>query len=192
MQFLVSEIPTLVRLGRAACGSRSPAGSAPRSASSASCATARPGSARTCSSSLGSALFTIVSAYGFHEFLVGGGNDRPDRPDADRGADRDRASASSVPARSSATGLSVRGLTTAATLWVVAAVGMACGAGYYWPAVGGDGADDRGARAAALPRASDDRADQAGGEPSDRRVARRPADRARCSRTVRRRAPRSS
>ena len=32
-------------------------------------------------------------------------------------------------------GLSVRGLTTAATLWVVAAVGMACGAGYYWPAV---------------------------------------------------------
>jgi putative Mg2+ transporter-C (MgtC) family protein len=31
-------------------------------------------------------------------------------------------------------GLSVRGLTTAATLWVVAAIGMACGAGYYWPA----------------------------------------------------------
>ena len=26
-------------------------------------------------------------------------------------------------------GLSVRGLTTAATLWVVAAIGMACGAG---------------------------------------------------------------
>ena len=32
-------------------------------------------------------------------------------------------------------GLSVRGLTTAATLWVVAAIGMACGAGYYWPAL---------------------------------------------------------
>ena len=32
-------------------------------------------------------------------------------------------------------GLSIRGLTTAATLWVVAAIGMACGAGYYWPAV---------------------------------------------------------
>ena len=31
-------------------------------------------------------------------------------------------------------GLSIRGLTTAATLWVVAAIGMACGAGYYWPA----------------------------------------------------------
>jgi uncharacterized membrane protein YhiD involved in acid resistance len=34
-------------------------------------------------------------------------------------------------------GLSVRGLTTAATLWVVAAIGMACGAGYYWPAAAG-------------------------------------------------------
>jgi uncharacterized membrane protein YhiD involved in acid resistance len=33
-------------------------------------------------------------------------------------------------------GLSIRGLTTAATLWVVAAIGMACGAGYYWPAAG--------------------------------------------------------
>jgi putative Mg2+ transporter-C (MgtC) family protein len=32
-------------------------------------------------------------------------------------------------------GISVRGLTTAATLWVVAAVGMACGAGYYSAAV---------------------------------------------------------
>ena len=32
-------------------------------------------------------------------------------------------------------GLSVRGLTTAATLWVVAAIGMACGAGWYGPAL---------------------------------------------------------
>jgi putative Mg2+ transporter-C (MgtC) family protein len=32
-------------------------------------------------------------------------------------------------------GLSVRGLTTAATLWVVAAIGMAAGAGYYAAAV---------------------------------------------------------
>jgi len=32
-------------------------------------------------------------------------------------------------------GLSVRGLTTAATLWVVAAVGLAAGAGYYSVAV---------------------------------------------------------
>ena len=49
-------------------------------------------------------------------------------------------------------GLSVRGLTTAATLWVVAAIGMACGAGCYWPAVVGDGADDLRALAAAADR----------------------------------------
>ena len=33
--------------------------------------------------------------------------------------------------------MSVRGLTTAATLWVVAAIGMASGAGYYTAAVTG-------------------------------------------------------
>ena len=32
-------------------------------------------------------------------------------------------------------GLSIRGLTTAATLWVVAAIGMAAGTGYYWAAM---------------------------------------------------------
>lgn len=32
-------------------------------------------------------------------------------------------------------GLTVRGLTTAATLWAVAAIGMAAGVGYYWAAV---------------------------------------------------------
>jgi len=32
-------------------------------------------------------------------------------------------------------GLSIRGLTTAATLWVVAAIGMACGAGFYSVAI---------------------------------------------------------
>jgi putative Mg2+ transporter-C (MgtC) family protein len=31
-------------------------------------------------------------------------------------------------------GLSVRGLTTAASLWIVAAIGMAAGTGYYWAA----------------------------------------------------------
>jgi len=29
---------------------------------------------------------------------------------------------------------SVRGLTTAATMWVVAGIGIACGFGFYWPA----------------------------------------------------------
>jgi putative Mg2+ transporter-C (MgtC) family protein len=32
-------------------------------------------------------------------------------------------------------GLSIRGLTTAATLWVVAAIGVASGTGYYWAAL---------------------------------------------------------
>jgi putative Mg2+ transporter-C (MgtC) family protein len=32
-------------------------------------------------------------------------------------------------------GLSVRGLTTSGSLWVVAGIGMACGAGYFLPAV---------------------------------------------------------
>ena len=84
--------------------------------------------------SLGSALFTIISAYGFHEFLVGGG--------AIVRADPTRIAAQIVTGIGFLgagaiirDGLSVRGLTTAATLWVVAAVGMACGAGYYWPAV---------------------------------------------------------
>jgi putative Mg2+ transporter-C (MgtC) family protein len=31
-------------------------------------------------------------------------------------------------------GLTVRGVTTAATLWIVAAIGMACGAGFFWAA----------------------------------------------------------
>ncbi len=34
-------------------------------------------------------------------------------------------------------GLLIRGLTTAASLWVVASVGLACGAGYYLPAAFG-------------------------------------------------------
>src|SRR4051794_22279302 len=83
---------------------------------------------------MGSALFTIVSAYGFHEFLAGGG--------AIVRADPSRIAAQIVTGIGFLgagaiirDGLSVRGLTTAATLWLVAGVGMACGAGYYWPAV---------------------------------------------------------
>jgi putative Mg2+ transporter-C (MgtC) family protein len=34
-------------------------------------------------------------------------------------------------------GISIRGLTTAGSLWVVAAIGVAAGAGYWWPAVAG-------------------------------------------------------
>jgi putative Mg2+ transporter-C (MgtC) family protein len=84
--------------------------------------------------SLGSALFTIVGAYGFQAFL-------------DSGASVVRADPTRIAAQIVTgigflgagaiirQGLSVRGLTTAATLWVVAAVGLASGAGYYSVAV---------------------------------------------------------
>ena len=79
---------------------------------------------------VGSCLFTLVSAYGFRDFLVDG--------DATVRADPTRIAAQIV------TGIgflgagtilrqvmSIRGLTTAATLWAVAAIGLTSGAGYY-------------------------------------------------------------
>jgi putative Mg2+ transporter-C (MgtC) family protein len=84
--------------------------------------------------SLGSALFTVVSAYGFHSFLSSG--------QAVVRADPSRIAAQIVTGIGFLgagaiirQGLSVRGLTTAATLWVVAAIGLAAGAGYYSAAV---------------------------------------------------------
>jgi putative Mg2+ transporter-C (MgtC) family protein len=83
---------------------------------------------------LGSALFTIVGAYGFHAFLESG--------QAVVRADPTRIAAQIVTGIGFLgagaiirQGFSVRGLTTAATLWVVAAVGLAAGAGYYSAAV---------------------------------------------------------
>lgn len=80
--------------------------------------------------SVGSALFTIVSAYGFTEFLTSG--------EATVRADPTRIAAQIVTGIGFLgagaiirMGLSVRGLTTAATLWLVAAIGLAAGAGYY-------------------------------------------------------------
>ena len=83
---------------------------------------------------VGAALFTLVSAYGFGEFFVQGGPIVP--------ADPTRIAAQIV------TGIgflgagaiirqgpSIRGLTTAATLWAVAAIGLAAGAGFYAGAV---------------------------------------------------------
>jgi putative Mg2+ transporter-C (MgtC) family protein len=84
--------------------------------------------------SLGSALFTIVGAYGFHEFLDSGAN--VVRADPTRIAAQIVTGIGFLGAGAIIRqGLSVRGLTTAATLWVVAAVGLACGAGYYSAAV---------------------------------------------------------
>ena len=83
---------------------------------------------------LGSGLFTIVSAYGFREFLTSG--------DAVVRADPTRIAAQIVTGIGFLgagaiirQGISVRGLTTAATLWVAAGIGMAAGAGYYSGAV---------------------------------------------------------
>jgi putative Mg2+ transporter-C (MgtC) family protein len=86
--------------------------------------------------SLGSCLFTIVSAYGFHEFLSSGAS--VVRADPTRIAAQIVTGIGFLGAGAIIReGLSVRGLTTAASLWVVAAIGMASGAGYYWPAVAG-------------------------------------------------------
>jgi putative Mg2+ transporter-C (MgtC) family protein len=79
---------------------------------------------------LGSALFTIVSAYGFHSFLVAGTTvvrTDPTRIAAQIVTGIGFLGAGAIIRQ----GISVRGLTTAATLWVVAAIGLAVGAGYY-------------------------------------------------------------
>jgi putative Mg2+ transporter-C (MgtC) family protein len=83
---------------------------------------------------VGSALFTLVSAYGFHDFLVSGGalvRTDPTRIAAQIVSGIGFLGAGAIIRQ----GLSVRGLTTAATLWLVAAIGMASGAGYYSAAV---------------------------------------------------------
>jgi putative Mg2+ transporter-C (MgtC) family protein len=83
---------------------------------------------------VGSALFTIVSAYAWGDFVF----------DRSQGVvfDPTRIAAQIVTGIGFLgagaiirQGLSVRGLTTAAGLWVVAAIGMAVGAGYYSAAV---------------------------------------------------------
>ena len=83
-----------------------------------------------CMVALGSALFMIVSAYGFGDVLAGA-------------SDNIRLDVSRIAAQV-VTGIGfigagaiiiqkkmVRGLTTAAGLWVTSAIGLACGAGMY-------------------------------------------------------------
>ena len=84
--------------------------------------------------SVGSALFTLVSAYGFRDFLINGGSlvrTDPTRIAAQIVSGIGFLGAGAIIRQ----GLSVRGLTTAASLWLVAAIGMASGAGYYDGAV---------------------------------------------------------
>lgn len=77
---------------------------------------------------LGAALFTLVSAYGWGD-LVATGEVRydPSRVAAQIVTGIGFLGAGAILRQ----GLSVRGLTTAAGLWVAAAIGMACGAGFY-------------------------------------------------------------
>jgi len=83
---------------------------------------------------VGSCLFTLASAYGFNEFLVNGGN--VVRADPTRIAAQIVTGIGFIGAGAIIReGITVRGITTAATLWVVAAVGLAAGAGYYSAAV---------------------------------------------------------
>ena len=79
--------------------------------------------------SVGAALFALAGAYGFHEFMR-------------KGIDPTRVAAGIVTGIGFLgagaiirQGFTVRGLTTAATLWVVAAIGLSAGAGYYPGAV---------------------------------------------------------
>ena len=83
---------------------------------------------------VGSALFTLVSAYGFSEFFAQTGPVVP--------VDPTRIAAQIVTGIGFLgagaiirQGMNVRGLTTAATLWAVAAIGLASGAGYYSGAI---------------------------------------------------------
>jgi putative Mg2+ transporter-C (MgtC) family protein len=79
---------------------------------------------------VGAALFTLVSAYAFRDFRYGlesGITYDPTRVAAQIVTGIGFLGAGAIIRQ----GLTVRGLTTAAGLWVVAAIGMAAGAGYY-------------------------------------------------------------
>ena len=83
---------------------------------------------------VGAALFTIVSAYAWADFSFSQRNGitfDPTRIAAQIVTGIGFLGAGAIIRQ----GLSVRGLTTAASLWVVAAIGMASGAGYYSAAV---------------------------------------------------------
>jgi putative Mg2+ transporter-C (MgtC) family protein len=82
---------------------------------------------------VGSALFTLVSAYGFREFLDHGRvvSFDPSRIAAQIVTGIGFLGAGVIFRQ----GFTVRGLTTAASLWLVAAVGLSAGAGYWQGAV---------------------------------------------------------
>jgi len=77
----------------------------------------------------GAALFTVVSAYGFSEFVSSPRD--PTRIAAQIVSGIGFLGAGAIIRQ----GLNVRGVTTASSLWIVAAIGMAAGAGSYFAAV---------------------------------------------------------
>ena len=84
--------------------------------------------------SVGAALFTLVSAYAWTDWSFSSRDGivfDPTRIAAQIVTGIGFLGAGAIIRQ----GLSIRGLTTAATLWVVAAIGMAAGTGYYWAAV---------------------------------------------------------
>jgi putative Mg2+ transporter-C (MgtC) family protein len=85
--------------------------------------------------SLGACVFTLVSAYAWTDWTFStpeGVVFDPTRIAAQIVTGIGFLGAGAIIVR----GISVRGLTTAATLWVVAAIGMAAGTGYYTVAIG--------------------------------------------------------
>lgn len=92
----------------------------------------RPAGLRTFTMvSMGAALFTVVSIYGFP--AAGGGAPDPSRVAAQVVTGIGFIGAGIV-LRRAEEGLVV-GLTTAASVWSIAAVGLAAGAGLYWVAI---------------------------------------------------------
>ncbi|KKO50845.1 MgtC/SapB family protein [Paenibacillus sp. DMB20] len=81
---------------------------------------------------IGSSLIMLLSIYGFNAFI-----DEPNvRIDPARLAAQVISGIGFLGAGTIIrTGMSVKGLTTAATLWVMAAIGLAVGAGFYLPAI---------------------------------------------------------
>ena len=85
---------------------------------------------------VGAALFTLVSAYGFQDVIAIGANGKPIMRDPTRIAAQVVSGIGFLGAGAiMRQGFTVRGLTTAATLWMSAAIGMAAAAGFYIGAV---------------------------------------------------------
>jgi putative Mg2+ transporter-C (MgtC) family protein len=78
--------------------------------------------------SVGSCLFTLVSVYGFDAFRAHNSAIDPSRVAAQIVTGIGFLGAGAIIRQ----GVSIRGLTTAASLWIMAAVGMAVGVGMYW------------------------------------------------------------